>query len=87
MSFGLLVNFNFGLGLAPEQSCVSLVTYLLGFVRLYLPPGTVHRAGIVRAPCPAPRAVLRIPNGEITEAHVLTDHLIFDRFRLQCEFP
>ena len=72
MSFGLLVHFNFGPGLVPEQSYALLVTYLLGFDRLYLSLGTVRRAGIARAPCPAPCAVLRLPDGEITEAHILT---------------
>ena len=55
-----------------------MVTYRLSGVRMYLSPGTVRRAGIARAPCPAPCAVLRFPNGEITEAHILTDPLIFD---------
>ena len=78
MALGLLVHFNFGPGLVPEQSCALLVTYLLGFARLYLSPGTVRRAGIARALCPAPCAVLRLPNEEITEAHILTDPLVFD---------
>ena len=71
ISLGLLVHFNFGPGLVPAQSYASLVTYLLSGVRLYLSPGTVRRAGIARAPCPAPRAVLRLPKVEITEAHII----------------
>ena len=73
MSLGHLVHFNFGPGLVPAQSYVSLITYLLGYFCLYLLPGAVRRAGIVRASCPAPCIALRPPNGEITEAHILTD--------------
>ena len=82
MYLGHLVHFNFGPGLVPAQSYVPLITYLLGYFRLYLLPSAVRRAGVARAPCPAPCTALRLPNGEIMEAHILT----IDRARKERAF-